>query len=106
MSEKFLLEVADEIGPEAMVYIYDPETGMKGLLVVDQMVTGTAGGGTRMLPDVTAEEVYGLARAMTNKFAILDFPRGGCKAGIFGDPAMPKDKKKAVMVAFGRALKP
>ena len=106
MSEKFLLEVADEIGPEAMVYVYDPETGMKGLLVVDQMVTGTAGGGTRMLPDVTAEEVYGLARAMTNKFAILGFPRGGCKAGIFGDPAMPKDKKKAVMEAFGRALKP
>lgn len=105
MSEKIILD-ADEIGPEAMVYVYDPESGMKGLLVIDQMATGTAGGGTRMLPDVTADEVFGLARAMTNKFAILDFPRGGCKAGIFGAPTIPKDKKKAVMMAFGRALRP
>lgn len=106
MSEKILFEMADEIGPEAVVYVYDPETSMKGVLVVDQMATGTAGGGTRMLPDVTAEEIFRLARAMTNKFAILDFPRGGCKAGIFGDPDMPKNKKKKVMVAFGRSLKP
>jgi len=106
MSEKILAEYADEIGPETMVYVYDPDTGMKGLLVVDSMPTGTAGGGTRMLPDVSAEEVFGLARAMTNKFAILEFPRGGCKAGIWGDPMMPKDKKRNIMVAFGRALRP
>jgi len=106
MSEKILLHAADEIGPEAMVYVYDPESGMKGLLVVDQTATGTAGGGTRMLPNITAEEIFGLARAMTNKFAILDFPRGGCKAGIWGDPMMPKEKKDSIMQAFGRALRP
>jgi len=106
MSEKILLEEADEIGPETMVYVYDPDTGMKGLLVVDSMPTGTAGGGTRMLPDVTAEEIFGLARAMTNKFAILGFPRGGCKAGIWGDPMMAKDRKNKIMMAFGRALRP
>lgn len=106
MTSEKILDAADEIGPEAMVYVYDPESGMKGLLVVDSTATGTAGGGTRMLPDVTAEEIFELARAMTNKFAIYDFPRGGCKAGLWGDPMMPREKKNTIMRAFGRALKP
>jgi glutamate dehydrogenase (NAD(P)+) len=106
MSEEILLQETDEIGPETMAYVYNAETGMKGLLVVDSMPTGTAGGGIRMLPDITADEIFGLARAMTNKFAILGLPRGGCKGGIWGDPMMPKEKKEGIMKAFGRALKP
>lgn len=106
MSDKILLEKANEIGPEVMVYVYDPENGMKGLVVIDSTAAGTAGGGTRMVADLTADEVFALARAMTYKFAILGFPRGGCKGGIWGDPMMPKEQKKNIMKSFGKALRP
>jgi glutamate dehydrogenase/leucine dehydrogenase len=105
MSEKIMKE-ADEIGPEAMIYISDYETGLKGLLVIDSTACGPAGGGTRMLPDLTAAEIAGLARAMTNKYGILGLARGGCKAGIWGDPEMPQKKKAEILRAFGRELKP
>ncbi len=106
MSEKILKELADEIGPETMVYVYDPDTDMKAVLVVDTFAYGAAGGGTRMLPDITEEEIFGLARAMTYKFAILGLPRDGCKAGVWGDPFMPKEEKGRLMRALGKALQP
>jgi glutamate dehydrogenase (NAD(P)+) len=106
MSEEILMHTANDIGPEAMIYVYDPVVKMKGLLVIDSMAGGPAGGGTRMLSDITADEIFGLARAMTNKFAILGLPRGGCKAGIWCDPLIEKEKKKEIMRSFGRALKP
>jgi glutamate dehydrogenase (NAD(P)+) len=106
MSQAYLSRHADELGPEALVFVYDPETGMKGVLVLDNTVLGPAGGGVRMLPDVSEAEVAGLARAMTYKFGIYGLPRGGCKAGIWGDPAMPAAQKQQVMRAFGSALRP
>jgi glutamate dehydrogenase/leucine dehydrogenase len=96
----------DEIGPEKIVYLYDPDTDMKGVIVVDTMNLAGAGGGTRMLPDITTEEMFGLARAMTYKFAMIDLPVGGSKAGIWADPGMPREKKEAVLKAFGRLVKP
>ena len=106
MSETILLHQANSIGPETMVYVYDPVSNMKGLLVVDTTAPGTAGGGVRMAPDLSAQEVFDLARAMTNKYAIMKFPRGGCKSGIWGDPGMPRDKKRNIMMAYGRAIRP
>lgn len=106
MAEEFLHEVADEIGPETIVHIYDPDTGMKGVLVIDSTALGPAGGGTRMLSDITTKEICGLARAMTHKFAFLDLPRGGSKAGIWGDPEMPRPQKEKILKAFGKALRP
>jgi glutamate dehydrogenase (NAD(P)+)/glutamate dehydrogenase (NADP+) len=96
----------DAIGPEKIVYLHDPDTGMKGIIVVDTMNLAGAGGGTRMLPDITTEEMFGLARAMTYKFAMLDLPVGGSKAGIWADPGMPREQKDAVLKAFGRLVKP
>lgn len=101
-----LLEKADEIGPERILHIYDPAVGMKGVVVVDTMVFGRAGGGTRMLPDITTEEIFGLARAMTHKFAILDIPTGGAKAGIWADPGIRGAQRQAILKAFGNAVKP
>lgn len=86
--------------------VYDPETGMRGVLVIDSTINGPAGGGTRMVPDLTEDEVGELARAMTYKWMIFDLPTGGSKAGIFGDPGMPAERKRAVLRAFGRALQP
>jgi glutamate dehydrogenase (NAD(P)+) len=96
----------DEIGPERIVYLYDPETGMRGILVVDTTSLAGAGGGLRMLPDITTEEVFGLARAMTYKFAMIDLPVGGSKSGIWADPEMPREQKDAVLRAYGRLAKP
>ncbi len=96
----------DEIGPEKILYVYDPEVGMKGVIVIDTWSLGGAGGGTRMLPDITTGEMFGLARAMTYKFAMLDLPVGGSKSGIWADPSLPPEKKEAILRAYGRALKP
>ncbi len=100
------LKLVDEIGPEKILYLHDPEVGMKGVIVVDTMAAGGAGGGTRMLPDITTREMFGLARAMTYKFAMIDLPIGGAKSGIWADPAMPRPQKEAILRAFGRLAKP
>ncbi len=58
--------MADELGPEKILHVYDPSVGMKGVVVVDTTSPqGWSGGGTRMLPDITTEEISWLARAMT-----------------------------------------
>lgn len=115
----------DEFGPEYIVEVYDPKIGMKGFLVIDNTVLGPGKGGIRMTPDVTAEEVFRLARTMTWKNALADIPFGGAKAGIVwpasvkasaDKPASVKasaDKpggsealKKEFVQSFARAIKP
>ena len=100
------MTVTDKIGPEKILYVHDPEVGLKGIIVVDTISLAGAGGGTRMLPDITTEEMCNLARAMTYKFNMIDLPIGGSKAGIWADPNMAKDKKNAILTAFGRITKP
>lgn len=96
--------VADEFGPEYVVNVYDPKTGMEGILVIDNTARGPGKGGIRLVPDVSASEVYRLARAMTWKNALADIPFGGAKAGIRADPK--KIDKAAYMKAFGEKLRP
>ena len=96
----------DELGPEVVVRVYDPATEMRGVLVIDNTVLGPAGGGARMMPNITEEEVAALARSMTFKFGILGLPRGGCKSGIWGDPSIAPAEKREVMRAFGKRLAP
>jgi glutamate dehydrogenase (NAD(P)+) len=100
------MTVTDEIGPEKILYLHDPEVGLKGIIVVDTISLAGAGGGTRMLPDITTEEMCNLARAMTYKFQMIDLPMGGSKAGIWADPNMVKNKKNAILTSFGRIAKP
>lgn len=96
----------DEIGPEAVIHFYDPETGLKAVVVIDTTAFGAAGGGTRMLPDITTREIRQLARAMTYKFVSLGLPRGGAKAGIWADPSLKGPAREALLRAFGRAIAP
>ncbi|MBM3150440.1 MAG: Glu/Leu/Phe/Val dehydrogenase, partial [Chloroflexi bacterium] len=98
-------KITDELGPEKIVHVYDPTTGMKGVVVVDTTSLGGAAGGTRMLPDITSEEIFWLARAMTHKFAILDLPIGGAKAGLWADPSISGTSREAIMKAFGNGVK-
>ena len=93
----------DEFGPERVFEVYDQKTGMWGVVVIDNTARGPGKGGIRFVPDITKEEVFGLARAMTWKNALADLPFGGAKAGIKGDPK--KVNKEAFMRAFAKKLK-
>lgn len=96
----------DNIGPQSITRFYDPILRFRAILVIDTFTYPSAIGGIRMLPDITIEEVVGLARAMTYKTAIFDFPLSGAKAGIWGNPKQKGWKRKAVLATFGKQLKP
>lgn len=97
---------SDEFGPEKVIHVYDPKSGMKGVIVIDNTKRGLGKGGIRMTGSVSENEVRRLARTMTWKNAMADLPFGGAKAGIFVDPkTLTPQKKKQMIEAFGRALK-
>ena len=101
------LRFTDEIGPEKIVHVHDPVSGLKGVVVIDTKgMGGMTGGGIRMMPDITTAEIFGLARAMTYKWNAVDLPIGGCKSGIWADPGLKGEERAAVLRAFGRILKP
>jgi len=94
----------DDLGPAKVLLTHDPLTGTRGILVVDNVAAGPAIGGIRMAPDVTVEEVYRLARAMSFKNASAGLPHGGGKAAILADPGMPPLEKERAVRAFARAI--
>jgi len=82
----------------------DPETGRHGFLVIDRLVRGLAGGGTRVRAGCTLEEVSRLAAAMSLKNGALGIPAGGAKCGIDCDP---RDSEALPLLSrFVRALYP
>lgn len=93
---------ADEYGPEKIVYVYEPRCGLKAIVVIDNISAGPAIGGIRMAPDVTTDEVFRLARAMTWKNALAGLPHGGGKSGIRADPSTPN--KETLIRQFARAI--
>lgn len=98
-----VFKLADELGPEKVVFLYEPRTQMKAIVVVDNVAAGPAIGGVRMAADVTATEVRRLARAMTYKNAMAGLPHGGGKSGIIADPRTVH--KEQVIRTFARAIK-
>lgn len=94
--------IVDEWGPEKVVLVSDPATGMRGVLVIDNTARGMGKGGTRMTPSVTVGEVARLARVMTWKWAAVDIFFGGAKAGIRADPSSAD--KESILRAFARRL--
>lgn len=98
-------DLGDELGPAKIVFLREPEAGLEGIVVVDNVACGPAIGGIRMAPDVTVEEVARLARAMTYKNAAAGLPHGGGKAGIIGDPKMDGARKQGLVRTFARAIR-
>lgn len=94
---------ADELGPAKTVHLYDPRTGMKGIVVIDNVACGPAIGGVRLAPDLGVEEICRLARAMTLKNAAAGLPHGGGKAGILADPHMVG--KDILLRSFARRIR-
>ncbi len=102
MEELIFREIADEYGPEKVVYVYEPRCGLRGIVVIDNTAAGPAIGGIRMAADVTTAEVFRLARAMTWKNALAGLPHGGGKSGILADPGVPN--KEALIRQFARGI--
>jgi glutamate dehydrogenase (NAD(P)+) len=94
----------DKFGPLKIIEVWEPSIELRGTLVVDNVARGPSIGGVRMAPDVSTEECFRLARAMTFKNAAADLPHGGGKSVIYGDPAMPRERKEEMIRAFACAL--
>jgi len=95
---------ADELGPEKIVYLHDSAPGLRAIVVVDNVACGPSIGGCRMQPDVSVDECFRLARAMTFKNAAAGIPHGGGKSVIFADPKMDLGEKERLVRSFARAI--
>ncbi|MGH3039708.1 MAG: Glu/Leu/Phe/Val dehydrogenase dimerization domain-containing protein [Gaiellaceae bacterium] len=88
----------DDAPPVRVIDIREPAVGLDAVVVIDHELFETSAGGTRMVRDVTTDEVARLARAMTWKLAVCGVPYAGAKAGIrFGDG---DGDRAAVLEAF------
>ncbi|MDF2155136.1 Glu/Leu/Phe/Val dehydrogenase [Vibrio sp. CAU 1672] len=96
---------SDQFGPFKVIQVYEPSVNLKAALIVDNVALGPSIGGIRMASDVTLEECFRLARAMTFKNAAAGLPHGGGKAVICADPKMPEAEKQALVRAFCQALR-
>jgi glutamate dehydrogenase (NAD(P)+) len=104
MDREEAFRFADELGPLKLVHIWRPAVGLKAVVAVDNIACGPAVGGVRMAPDVSTEEAFRLARAMTLKNAAAGLPHGGGKSVIFADPRMPQSDKERLIRAFATAI--
>ncbi|MDJ0789400.1 MAG: Glu/Leu/Phe/Val dehydrogenase [Myxococcota bacterium] len=102
MGEEF--RFADDLGPTKVIHVYEPSVGLRGTLVVDNVATGPSIGGLRMAPDVSTEECFRLARAMTMKNAAAGLPHGGGKSVLYGDPRCEPAQKERLVRAMACAL--
>lgn len=96
---------ADDLGPEKIVHIYDPHSGLKAIVVIDNVAAGPAIGGVRMAADADQDECFRLARAMTLKNAMAGLAHGGGKSVIIADPNQPQADKDRLVRRFGAAIR-
>ncbi len=99
------LIAADELGPAKIIQVQEPGIGLRAVLVIDNVARGPAIGGMRMATDVSVDECFRLARAMTLKNAAAGLAHGGGKSVLWGDPRMPIEAKEKLIRAFAHALR-
>lgn len=92
--------------PQLIITVLDETFGKLGYVVIDRPVRGMVAGGVRFAADVSPNELTSLARSMTYKWAFLNVPMGGAKAGICADPEQLGCERAAIMEAFGRTIAP
>jgi glutamate dehydrogenase (NAD(P)+) len=100
-----LFRLSDDLGPAKVILVQEAGLQLRGALVIDNVARGPAIGGLRMAPDVSVEECFRLARAMTMKNSAAGLAHGGGKSVLWGDPKMAPDKKQALIRAFAHALR-
>lgn len=94
----------DKWGPEEVLQVYDPETNMQGILVIDNTILGPSIGGVRISPTITPLEIFKLARIMTWKCSLAELPLGGAKAAIRANPY--EIDKYTYIKAFAKKIAP
>ncbi len=94
----------DHLGPATIVHVTERRSGLRGVVVIDNVAAGPAIGGLRFDPGVTTEVCFRLARAMTLKNAMAGLRHGGAKSGIVGDPRMDPADKERMVRAFAGAI--
>ena len=82
--------------PLRTVELKDESVGLDAVVVIDHDLFPRSAGGTRMVADVTTDEVARLARAMTWKLAVAERPLAGAKAGV----RFTGGDRDAVLTAF------
>jgi glutamate dehydrogenase (NAD(P)+) len=97
--------VGDDLGPAKVIHVQERGLGLEAVLVVDNVARGPSIGGLRMAPDVSFDECFRLARAMTLKNSAAGLSHGGGKSVLRGDPRMPRAGKEALIRAFAHALR-
>jgi glutamate dehydrogenase (NAD(P)+) len=97
--------IGDDLGPAKVVWLREPRVGLEAIVVVDNVACGPAIGGVRMARDVTVDEVFRLARAMTLKNAAAGLSHGGGKSGIIADPASSPGEKERLVRTFARMIR-
>ena len=98
--------------PERAIAVQVPYEGddgqirtVPGYRVAHSTARGPAKGGTRFHPDVTPEEVAGLATLMSVKTAVMDLPLGGGKGGITVDPKqLSASEQESLTRSYTRAI--
>lgn len=95
----------DDLGPTKILHIHEPKCGLRAILVVDNVAAGPSIGGIRMAPDVSVQECFRLARAMTFKNAAAGLAHGGGKCVVFADPKMPREEKEIIVRGLANALR-
>ena len=79
---------------------------VKAFIVRHSEALGPSKGGIRMTPDVTLDDITGLAMEMTWKTALIDVPFGGGKSGIQADPSkLTPNEKEVIIRSFTRGAK-
>ncbi len=76
---------------------------LDGYVVVDSLLGGWCSGGLRYAPNVTPTMLAQLSRLMSLKYAIMEIPMGGAKAGLI---ARPGHDRLAVIERFGQLIEP
>ena len=94
----------DNWGPAHVLMVYDPDTNMQGILVMDNLSLGPGCGRIIFSNQITPYDVFQYARTMTWSCALADVKLGGAAAGIRGDPLDIDQIQK--IKSFAREISP
>ncbi len=101
-----VFEAAEFDQHEEVVFINEPEAGLRAIIAIHNTMLGPALGGCRMWAyereSDAIRDVLRLSRGMTHKAAILDCGLGGGKSVIIGDPYTHKTPQ--LLHAMGRCI--
>ncbi len=100
-----VMETMCKFGHEKVLFVNNPEAGLKAIIAVHNTNRGPAIGGCRLYPYASEEDalfdVLRLSRGMSHKNAAAGLNFGGAKGVIIADPS---EKTEAMFEAFAEAV--